>query len=70
MNTHETKTRSVTKTIVWRIIATLVAWTSAYFFTGKLGAATEISLSAAVVSSLAYYLHERVWDQVGWGRVE
>lgn len=64
----ETKLRSVSKTIVWRVLATLITLVVAYWFTGSFGEATEISLVAALLSTAAYYLHERVWNKIRWGR--
>lgn len=67
---YETHARSVVKTVLWRIIATCTSFGTTYFFTGSVGKATEIALAAAVIASISYYLHERFWDSVTWGRVK
>lgn len=64
----ETKARSLVKTVIWRIFATLVTWTVVYIFTRMIVESLEITLVAAVVSMIAYYIHERVWNLVRWGR--
>ncbi|MEK7509871.1 MAG: DUF2061 domain-containing protein [Patescibacteria group bacterium] len=64
----ETKTRSLVKTILWRIIATLVTWVVVFVFTGTAVESLKITLVAAVASMTAYYVHERVWNVVRWGK--
>lgn len=64
----ETKTRSITKTITWRIIATLITWAVAYWFTGSIAGSLALTLVAAALSMIAYYIHERVWNSVKWGK--
>ena len=65
---YETHTRSVVKSLLWRVIATLISVCMAYLFTGSVTTAAEISLSGAAISIGIYYLHERVWDSIHWGR--
>lgn len=64
----ETGTRSLVKTIVWRVIATLTTWAVVYMFTGTIAGSLKITLVAAALSMLAYYIHERIWNAVKWGR--
>ncbi len=68
MNYYETKTRSLVKTIIWRIIATLITWGTIYFYIGKLGESIEITLVAALIGMTAYYFHERIWNKIEWGK--
>jgi uncharacterized membrane protein len=65
----ETKTRSVAKTIIWRVVATLITWGTIYAYTGKLSESIEITIVAALIGMTAYYIHERIWNGVGWGKV-
>ncbi len=67
---YETKTRSIAKTIIWRVFATLITWGTIYFYTGKLSESIEITLVAALVGMAAYYIHERVWNKIKWGKIE
>jgi len=53
--------RSATKTIVWRVLATVITGVVVYLYTGQLGESTKITLTAAVILTVAYYLHERFW---------
>jgi len=60
--------RSLSKTIIWRVIATLITLVVVYLFTGELKQATTITLVVASILAVGYYVHERVWDNISWGR--
>ena len=66
MKFKETKTRSTQKSISWRVIAFLNSW-----FILAVGL-TEIPLWNAIIMNLTgilfFYIHERVWDKVDYGR--
>ena len=66
MKFRETKTRSTSKSVSWRIIAFLNSW-----FILAVGL-TEIPLWNAVIMNLTgilfFYIHERVWINVDYGR--
>lgn len=57
----DTKSKSAIKTITWRVLVTLITGTVAFIYTGKIIESSAITLTAAVVSTLTYYLHERFW---------
>lgn len=60
--------RSFAKTISWRVIATLTTMTIVYFLTGEIAlsfAAGGIDVSVKII---LYFLHERAWNRVTWGR--
>ncbi len=67
-STSETRARSITKTVMWRVIATVITLGTAYLFTGKISESLEIALVGAVISMTAYYFHERIWNKVRWGK--
>jgi len=64
----ETRTRSTQKTISWRIIAFLTSW-----FVLMLGF-TDIPLWNAIImnvlGTLFFFIHERIWNNIGSGRYE
>lgn len=60
--------RSVVKTIIWRVIATLTTTSLVYLFTGELALAAEVGALEVVLKLLFYYLHERGWEKVAWGK--
>ncbi|MFA6301232.1 MAG: DUF2061 domain-containing protein [Candidatus Paceibacterota bacterium] len=57
----DTKSRSALKAITWRILATLITGTVVFIYTGKIVESSVITLTVAIISTLAYYLHERFW---------
>lgn len=65
---QETKTRTILKTVLWRIIATLITWGSLYYFTGQFLESSKITIVAAVIGMTAYYFYERVWNTINWGK--
>jgi len=64
----ESHLRTITKTVAWRIIATLITFLVVYFFEGEISKSIGISGVVAVFLIIGYYLNERVWNQVEWGR--
>jgi uncharacterized membrane protein len=65
--------KSIVKTITWRIIASTTTFFLAMFFfqsdPNAFEKATGVALAEAVVKMLLYYLHERAWAQLRWGRM-
>jgi uncharacterized membrane protein len=66
----ENPTRSALKTISWRIIATLTTTGLVYLFTGRLALALEVGFLEMALKLLFYYLHERAWGRIYWGRMK
>ena len=62
----ESKTRSTSNSVSWRIIAFLNSW-----FILAVGL-TEIPLWNAIIMNLTgilfFYIHERVWNNTNYGR--
>ena len=62
----ESKTRSTTRTISWRIIAFLTSW-----FVLMAGL-TDIPLWNAIIMNLLgtlfFFIHERIWNNFNYGR--
>ena len=64
----ETSTRSLLKTISWRVVATLTTATIVWLVTGRLTLALAIGGIEAVTKMVLYYGHERLWDRIRLGR--
>lgn len=65
---QETKTRTILKTVLWRIIATLITWGSLYYFTGQFFESSKITIVAAAIGMATYYVYERAWNDISWGK--
>jgi uncharacterized membrane protein len=63
-----TRARSVYKTITFRVLATLVTMAIVYMMTGDLALMSTVGVLDTVSKLALYYLHERGWERVEWGK--
>jgi uncharacterized membrane protein len=61
--------RSVAKSVSWRFFAGIITACVALAMTGQLEFAAKIGLIDTTVKLLIYFLHERVWNRINYGRV-
>jgi len=61
-------TRSVTKAITYRVVILVLDFTAIYLLTGKVEIAFGFMLISNVYTSIAYYVHERIWNRTNWGK--
>ncbi|MBS1525613.1 MAG: DUF2061 domain-containing protein [Bacteroidetes bacterium] len=66
---NETLGRSVVKTITYRGLILILDFTSIYLFTGKVKIALGFMLVSNIYTTIGYFLHERIWDKIKWGKV-
>lgn len=64
----ETHSRSVLKAVSWRTLGTLDTFAISWFMTGRPDVAGSIAGMEIVTKICWYYLHERIWAIVPWGR--
>lgn len=69
MKEHDTNSRSFVKAISWRIIASLTTFILAFIITGHLVLSAGIGLGDIIAKFILYFLHERAWDRISWGKV-
>ena len=69
MTFHEHAPRSLIKTITYRILIIVSNGIIVYFITEDATATTQITIVASIVSTALYYLHERAWNKIHWGKV-
>lgn len=60
--------RSVVKGVSWRITGTVDTIIIAFFITGDYSKALSIGMTEVVTKVFLYYLHERVWQRLEFGR--
>ena len=63
----ETKARSISKAISWRVLATMTTATLVYVTTGELTLAFTVGAMEVVAKFLLYYVHERAWQKISFG---
>ncbi|NCG05115.1 MAG: DUF2061 domain-containing protein [Bacteroidetes bacterium] len=65
---QERFSRSLLKSVSWRIIGTIDTIIISYLITGKLAFALSIGGIELVTKMILYVAHERVWNKIKWGR--
>lgn len=65
----ESHARSIVKAVSYRVWGTLATALIAWVFTHRKDVSLAIGLSDMVVKVIVYYLHERAWSRLGFGRV-
>ena len=60
--------RSVVKSVTFRVIILIADGVVVYYFTRKLELALGIVIVRNIVAMALYYMHERTWDGINWGR--
>ena len=66
----ETKVRSVFKAFSWRFLATFTTAVIVYLFFGRLDLAAAVGVVESASKIVLYFLHERIWNRISWGRKE
>lgn len=64
-----TRRRSMAKSLTWRVIAIVSTFVVGFVMSGSLSFAASLTIFSNLVNFILYYLHERVWLKVEWGRV-
>ena len=65
MDTHS---RTIMKTVTWRIIATVTTVSIILYFTNNWALSLSSGLAANVFKTAFYYAHERAWNLSDFGR--
>ena len=61
--------RSLVKTITWRITGSGATFLISYVISENLTIAGTIAVIQVVANTLLYFIHERVWNRISWGRL-
>ncbi len=64
----ESRKRSLVKSAVWRIIATAVTMLVSYIWLEEWTTSIILALTANGIKAAFYYVHERVWNKIDFGR--
>jgi uncharacterized membrane protein len=64
----ENKSRSVGKSISWRILASCDTILISYIITGSFTIAATIGSIEVLTKMFLYYFHERAWNKFAFGR--
>lgn len=64
----DSKSRSIAKAVSYRTFGSLSTAFIFYFMTGDATLSAGAGLADSVVKLSLYFLHERVWNHIGFGR--
>ncbi len=67
---YEKPYRSVIKAISWRTLGTLDTILISYLIVGNASQAAAIGAIELITKMILYYLHERGWNKISFGRVK
>jgi uncharacterized membrane protein len=65
---REAHTRSIAKAISWRITGSIDTFVLSLLITGSFKLAGSIASVEVITKITLYYVHERAWACVPWGR--
>ncbi|OED35776.1 hypothetical protein AB834_04100 [PVC group bacterium (ex Bugula neritina AB1)] len=64
----DSRKRSIVKTLTWRLIAVSVTMIVVYSYNKNIQESIIVSFVANGIKMLLYYWHERVWNNLSFGR--
>lgn len=62
------RSRSVLKVITWRVLVSITNFFGGWLSSGSWKVGLGVVSFALVVNSFAYFVHERAWNLLDWGR--
>lgn len=65
----DSSVRSLAKAVSWRITGTVDTFLISWLITGQVLLASGIAFTEIMTKVLLFWLHERVWNRVSWGKV-
>lgn len=65
----EHRKRSVLKTISWRIFSFFLTIAIIYVYTKDIKQSIGVGAGIDAVKMVLYYIHERIWNKVKFGRM-
>ncbi len=66
----ESNTRSIVKTVTWRLTGSGATFLISYIMTGNLSVAGTIAVIQMTSNTVLYYIHERIWNRLKWGKLD
>jgi uncharacterized membrane protein len=64
----ETQARSIAKAVSYRVLGSATTGLIVFILTGKGGLSVGASFLDVVLKIGAYFIHERIWNHIGYGR--
>lgn len=67
---RDAHSRSLTKAVTWRITGSIDTFILSWIITGSVKFAGSIASVEMVTKIVLFYLHERAWHLIPWGRAQ
>ena len=64
----DTPIRSLAKAVSWRVTGTIDTFLISWLITGHVLLATGIAFTEIMTKIFLFWMHERVWNRVKWGK--
>ncbi|HYZ33290.1 MAG TPA: DUF2061 domain-containing protein [Crenalkalicoccus sp.] len=64
----ESHARSIAKAVSWRATGTVDTFILSWLITGRVALAGSIAGTEVLTKITLFYLHERAWARIPWGR--
>jgi uncharacterized membrane protein len=61
--------RSLVKTAIFRSIIAVTSIITTWIFVGNLEQTTMIAIVFNIAATIIYYVHERIWNKISWGKI-
>ncbi len=68
MKYQGTKERSTTKSITFRALVVMSDLVVIYTITKHISTTIALTVFTNLASTVFYFLHERIWNRITWGR--
>lgn len=62
-----TERRSLTKALTYRLVIMCLDFITIYLLTGTLKMAVGFMIISNIYTTVAYFVHERIWARIRWG---
>ncbi len=69
-NSFDSRSRSIVKALSWRGVAMIITTSIAWVITNDIHFAATIGVVDTLVKLGGYYMHERMWNRIQFGRVK
>lgn len=65
----ESRARSLVKSLAYRIFSIVGTGLLTWIIIKDFGKTLSITVAIQIFLAILYYVHERIWNKAGWGRV-
>ena len=67
---YDHPTRSLAKSIGYIALAVVADWIVTFLITKQVAISTEITIYSNLVGAIIYFIHERAWNHIHWGKTK